>query len=268
MSKWEDFELACTTFLNQEYGGNFIHYGSNDSTLSDIQYSKDGIDIWIEAKMPEAQSGQFVLIQNYKKKIFTYSSRNKTLRTKNINRIIEFMNKDFEFYSNPGTSGIMMNLPSDLMYNTIKDMYQQKNVNFFITGTIDNFIIFPLKKLNDYFEIFAKYRVKKSGSSQISKNNLQDIKKTLNSQNIIFEFNLSQTPPTIITKSNLANKKIHGESYCYLFKTIDAGSNEYFIRRLSNTANANIIFSLKLKSNQNITDLKEFESAINFNSNI
>lgn len=38
MTVWEDFELKCTDYLNQQFGkyASFMHQGGTDSTVPDI----------------------------------------------------------------------------------------------------------------------------------------------------------------------------------------------------------------------------------------
>ena len=55
---------------------------------------------------------------------------------------------------------------------------------------------------------------------------------------------------------NLDKLRIKGEKYIYYFVKID--ENTFRIRKLSNTNNANVIFSINLKSHQLLNDLELF----------
>ncbi|WP_313018939.1 hypothetical protein [Acetoanaerobium noterae] len=55
---------------------------------------------YIEAKMPSAQSGQFVLLPDSDKKEFVFSPRNKSKIDENVQFIIDHMNKNFSKYEN------------------------------------------------------------------------------------------------------------------------------------------------------------------------
>ena len=44
-----------------------------------------------------------------------------------------------------------------------------------------------------------------------------------------------------------------------VYKRQDLGNDTYEIRKLSNTRNMTVIFSIKLKKSQDINDLAEFE---------
>src|SRR5699024_12543004 len=48
---------------------------------------------------------QFVLLPDYEKKEFVFSTRNKTKQNENTDFIIQYMNKNFERYANAGTTG-------------------------------------------------------------------------------------------------------------------------------------------------------------------
>ena len=95
MENWRKFELECVDYLNKTYGNYFSHLGFSDSTTSDIEYKKDEKSFCIEAKMPSAQSGQFVLLPDSDKKEFVFSPRNKSKIDENVEFIIDHMNKNF-----------------------------------------------------------------------------------------------------------------------------------------------------------------------------
>ena len=56
----------------------------------------------------------------------------------------------------------------------------------------------------------------------------------------------------------LCQKKFDIGKYTYYFSPAD--NNTYVIKRLSNTRNMNVIFSIKLKRTQDAQDLSEFEA--------
>lgn len=56
----------------------------------------------------------------------------------------------------------------------------------------------------------------------------------------------------------LFQKKFDIGKYTYYFSPAD--NNTYVIKRLSNTRNMNVIFSIKLKRTQDAQDLSEFEA--------
>ena len=254
MSDWRQFELECVDYLNKRYGRFFEHLGFSDSTTSDIEYNRGDKSFFIEAKMPEAQSGQFVLLPDLKNREFIFSPRNKSKIDQNVESIIEFMNSDFEKYQNAGTRGENLDLPQELVSDWIINSYKSLGVEFFITKG-DNFIIFPIHKYSKYFDINCKYRVKKSGSSSVPKSRQNDVKKKLQMMNFVFE---ELDNFMIKTVEDMDRVKFSVNDADYMIRLV--GDDIYRIRKLSNTYNANVIFSIKLKREQEPNDLLEFES--------
>ena len=57
-----------------------------------------------------------------------------------------------------------------ILANWIIQIYKDKGVKFFITN---NYTILPVERFQDYFDISAKYRTKRSGSRNVGKKNVQ-----------------------------------------------------------------------------------------------
>jgi hypothetical protein len=112
---WKEHEEECNKFLNETFGNTDIKFtlsGGSDSSKSDIKIVKnDELLSWIEAKMPNSQSGQFVVSSEDGK--FHESKRNKS---NNIfsDQIIDFMNNNYDSYSNCGTKGVRVDIPTEL----------------------------------------------------------------------------------------------------------------------------------------------------------
>ena len=195
MSNWENFEKNCKNYLTTNFGmfAKFEHCGGTDSSTSDILVNvKDESSFYIEAKMSTAQCGQFVLLINLNEKKFQYSSKNKTSENEYSKMIVDFMNNNFETFSNPGTK---------------------------------------------------VYREKKSGSSRLNNSNKSDFENAIKSTNMKYDF----VELDIISNEELNKMKISGNKYDYFLKKYDdTSNNKYEVRKLSNTKNANVIFSIKL----------------------
>ncbi|MDQ2085144.1 hypothetical protein RBH29_01675 [Herbivorax sp. ANBcel31] len=263
MEKWRAFENSCVDFLNCTYGSSdlkFIGTGQSDSTNSDIKVVKNGKSLFnIESKMPKSQSGQFVLLNNDYK--FIFSTKNKSNKNEFIDLIVNYINSNYETFKNVSTNSIPINLPTFIFENWIKGYYKNKDVRFLISsGRHSDFVIFPINKYGDYFEITGDFRVKKSGSRNLPKKYDGEIKE-------IFEKNFS--PCTILREEKKAylvtdyilpdKTKIQGNDYKFQF---NEHGNKYLVRTLSNTNNANVIFSIQLKKEQDEKDLNEFLNAI------
>lgn len=248
---WQEFEIFCLNYLTRVFGDYFFSRGGSDSTYSDIEYNDELINFAIECKMPQSQSGQFVLIPNDEYKTFDFSKKNKTSRALDgTEEIIRYVNERFDEFSSPSTKGVSLQMDSNVYERWIKAMYRQKNVEYIITSINENvcdenIVIFPLDKIGEYFDISCKYRVKKSGSRSIGKKKYKDACKMLKQSGIEF---VEVDGYQIYVEKKLINNIYIGEEGTYKFNLNTCEPDfTYMIRVLSNTFNANIIFSLKIK---------------------
>ena len=255
ISNWEIHERECYQYLKNTFGqdAEFIHHGGSDSTISDIQVrTKNGQSFWIECKSPQAQSGQFVAIP--KDGRFYFSERNKSLPNEISEFIINIMNRDFYKYSNAGTAGIGLDINSDIFAYWIKNMYKNKGVKYFIThSTTGKYVILPLDDISRYYSIGATFRAKKSGSSNVAKSSQEMV-----AQRIVESLNVSTSQIEYGVKMRvdsplIADKqKIEINGYVYMFSKTPDGC--FIIRRLSNTNNLNVIFSVSLKNESGLSE--------------
>lgn len=245
---WENFELACTEYLNVRFGyyAKFILQGGADSTTSDILVkTRKGEEFYMEAKHSPAQCGQFVLLPNIKTRMFEYSDGNKMPENQYSAEIMAYMNDYFDRFRDAGTNGEDIGIMNGayIFAQWIISAYKRKGVKYFITN---DFCILSIDKIQEYFDITAKYRIKRSGSSKVGKKNTGYVMDYITSHD------------NGITVSNTKNGKIFVESDTELHnKRFILAGNEYMfsrrnewyeVRKLSNTYNANVIFSIVLKS--------------------
>lgn len=261
MGTWQDFEKECCDYLNNNYGRWGISFrlsGASNSNAPDIMVYKGNIHILnIEVKMAKAQSGQFVV--KYENGRFVFSAENKTDAGDAV-AIIAHMNRNKEKYKNVGTKSISIDMDKDEFAKWIVAHYLEKNEPYVITKGEEGFIVVPIEKYTDYFKTTAAYRIKKSGSCDVSSANLVDIKAYFraNGKTPVFSF--------VGKKLYMKNypmrekEKFTVGKYDYMVSSID--HNGCYLRRLSNTNNANVIFSIELKSRQRQNDLREFEERI------
>lgn len=257
MKNWEDFEIKTTEFLNKTFGenANFEHLGASDSTVADIKVTTNNDKVfYIEAKHSPAQCGQFVLLPNIETHTFDYSKLNAVPINTYSKQIIDFMNQDFDSFKEAGTKGkeIIMANGAEIFSNWIIDFYKNKNVKFFITN--ENLIL-PIEKFSDYFNVKAKFRVKRSGSSSVGSCNLKKITDYINK-------NFNQTKIEVVgdklfvsSSNQLHNLRFVYDGFEYMFSQRE---DKYEIRKLSNTFNANVIFSIELKSGVSGISIKDF----------
>ncbi len=261
MSIWEDFEIQCTNYLNKTFGkkANFIHQGGTNSTTSDILVCRqDGYKYFFEIKHCPAQFGQFVLIPNLQTKTFDYSPLNVTPCNKFAKTIMDIMNKDFDNFKEAGTTGKNISFPNaqTVFTNWITTNYVKKNVKFIITN---NYKILPLEDFGNAFDVSAKYRIKRSGSSSIGKNNIQLVKNHLIKNYDINSIDILKDKLFIISNCNLHNKRfiINGNEFMFSNR-----GESYEIRKLSNTFNANVIFSIEINLNYRFLTINEIATLI------
>ena len=244
MKDWENFEIDCTNYLNKKFGkyAKFIHQGGADSTVPDILVkAQNGSSFYIDAKKSPAQCGQFVLLPDYETGTFRYSDRNANKLTSNTKIIISYMNEYFDIFKEAGTAGQDINFhnDSDIFADWIIQSYFDKGVRFFITN---NYTLFPIEQFNKYFNITAKYRVKKSGSSNVGKNKMELILNYILSQDYMITASYTIKDKLFVTSPKpLNNTHFIVDEKEYMFSKRD---NNYEIRKLSPTSNANVIFSI------------------------
>lgn len=259
MENWEIFENDCVDFLNNTYGSDdvkFVGKGKSNSTISDIEVIiNKKSTFFIETKMPKAQSGQFVLLIEGNK--FIYSPRNKEVENDYTNFIKDYINANFNFYENVNTSALAINLPDSYFAKWIKGHYINKGVKYVITSYKKKFIIFPINKYDDYFNVTANFRRKSSGSQPWPKkyfNNTEEyFKKDLSNEVCLTQKNNK----TFLESSNDLNKHQYSISDINCQLSLKA-ENMYEIRKLGKTKNPNVIFSVNCIKSQDRSDLDCF----------
>lgn len=261
MQNWEKFEKECAKHLKGKYKElSFKVTGGHDSNSNDIIVLKNNKKICsIECKMPNAQCGQFVLFIDKKNQTIVFSERNKTPYDKYVKAIIDEMMKNLDI--NNISSNENLPISEKSIINWVKNYYSTvKRAEYCITKQNSDYIIFPIKNIENYFSFSAKYRPKISGSSNPSKNNLEEIEQILSEiyNNYKLEFKGEECFVTI--KDSRDKIILFGDKYRYQFSK---ENKKYKIRRLSNTKNFNFIVSIRPKNLiQKESDLSNFEKHI------
>lgn len=199
---------------------------------------------YVEAKHCPAQCGQFVLLPNIATETFDYSRLNTTPINKYACAIIEHMNQSFETFKNAGTKGkiIEMSNGSDVFVEWIKNYYKSKGTEYIITN---NFEIFSIDDIENVFNVSATYRVKRSGSSNVGKGKFIKVKAYIENNYPITAIGTDGDRMIATSNNELHNIRFKIDGTEYMFSKRE---NVYEIRRLSNTFNANVIFSIELQS--------------------
>ncbi|MBU5455293.1 hypothetical protein [Caproiciproducens sp. MSJ-32] len=264
MTNWEIFENECVNFLNSNFGNNdikFIGKGKSDSTTSDIEVMVNNrVKFLIESKMPKAQSGQFVLLIEGDK--FIYSPENKTPENEYAHLIKDYINNNFNLYKDVSTRALEIDLPISYFTEWIKNHYIKKGVRFVITYYKNEFVIFPIEKYGDYFNVTANFRRKKSGSSELPQKYFNDVKEYFENKHPN-PFYLTQKGKKIFLQSDAQLNKYQfsiTDINCQLTFKEDEGM--YEIRKLGSTNNPNVIFSVECIKPQDNRDLILFINSL------
>ena len=93
--KWKTFELNCFNELVQQYSHlcKIKYIGESDSTQNDVEIKTSTRNFAVEVKSSIAQCGQFVLLPDNNK--FVYSPNNKYKINKECQKILDYMNDNF-----------------------------------------------------------------------------------------------------------------------------------------------------------------------------
>lgn len=263
MTSWEKFEISCTDYLNDTFGtyAVFTRQGGADSTVSDIFVeTKSGRTFYIEAKQSPAQCGQFVLLPDIETHTFQYSKKNAHPINFYAEKLILHMNQYFHTYCEAGTAGKEIRFPncSSVFSNWIIQVYQEKKTQFFITN---DFTILPIEQFQQYFDVTAKYRIKRSGSSSVGKRQCQLIMDYIFDHDYdIDNYCMDGNKLFVESAQNLHDRRfiLHGNEYMFSLRD----HNMYELRKLSNTYNANVIFSIKRKGHISGMNNGEFISVL------
>jgi hypothetical protein len=260
---WKTFEKESLAYLNEKFGKSgvkFHNFGAADSTVSDIEtVTLSGNRFFIEVKEPIAQCGQFVLFPDTLINRFSYSEQNKSQLNEFSKIIIDYMNQNFSVFNSVGTKGKSINIDDTIFFNWIKSYYRNKNVKYFISRK-NNWVIIPVENFENYFDASAKYRAKKSGSSNPSYDAINEIGYLLQEEKIQFGMEKKEKELFLTTSEDVSDKKLVGEKYGYMLRKIQ--SNLYKVRQLSNTINSNVIFTIELKEEQKKEDLLKFKNEL------
>lgn len=254
MAIWEEFEVQCTEYLNDRFGhyAKFFHQGGADSTVPDILVkANSGKSFYIDAKHSPAQCGQFVLLPDLNSCTFEYSRQNVNRINRYAEMIMDYMNQDFDAFREAGTAGKDIDMPngSDIFASWIIQTYRDKGAEFFITN---DYTILPIEQFSDYFKVSAKYRIKRSGSGNVGKSRINPVMDYIASHDyVITDSHVVGDKLFVSSSRNLHDSRFILRGIEYMFSL---RGDEYELRKLSNTYNANVIFSIRQKSTRGMSD--------------
>lgn len=206
--------------------------------------TKSGNSFYIDAKHSPAQCGQFVLLPDLDTGTFEYSRLNVNRINRYAEMIMDYMNEDFDAFREAGTVGKDIDMPngSDIFADWIIQAYKDKGAEFFITN---NYTILPIECFREYFDVTAKYRIKRSGSGNVGRSLLNPVMDYISTHNyVITDSRVDGDKLFVVSPHQLHNHRFILRGTEYMFSQRE---DWYELRKLSNTYNANVIFSIKLK---------------------
>lgn len=253
MGDWKEFEKLSVDFLKSNIRNKDIsikHFGNSDSTRSDIlvTFNKSGKSFYIETKMPTSQTSQFVVELDDNK--FAYGKNNTFKTNEYSEKIIDLLNKNFDYYKNVGKRGMEVSAPPDIALGWIKSNMNNKNVKFVMSKDSKGKIVsIPLENFNDFFDIKTILRRKRSGTNKLSKKYYDDFIKNIkiNFKNNIIKIYTKNNRLFVKFDMELSKEDCYIESDLllekrYYLSKID--KNTYQVKLTSSTNNPNIIFEL------------------------
>lgn len=259
MRKWEKLEENVLYWLNKNFSHicRFELNGGSDATVSDIFVTNKitNSQYYIEVKSEMSQAGQFVVTYDKENKSFRWSDSNKSNNNCHSQEIINFMNNFEYLFKDVTEKNLLINIDKKLCFDWIKTFYNQKNVKFFIVPYSGSYLISPIDKIDEIFDVKAIYRVKKSGSSSLPRRDFDKLKLLIKNAKFIEKNNKFY----MIVKDKIINTKtdIDKNDYHYRFVANFIIPNYedhiiYELRKLSKTRNPNVIFTINIKRKLNI----------------
>ena len=198
--------------------------------------------------MPTSQTSQFVVELDDNK--FVYGKNNTFKTNEYSEKIIDLLNRNFDYYKNVGKRGIKVSVPPDIALGWIKSNMNNKNVKFVMSKDSKGKIVsIPLENFNDFFDIKTILRRKRSGTNKLSKKYYDDFIKNIkiNFKNNIIKIYTKNNRLFVKFDMELSKEDCYIESDLllekrYYLSKID--KNTYQVKLTSSTNNPNIIFEL------------------------
>lgn len=254
ITKWQDLESKGAEFLNTLFPCvQFTGSGGSNANESDIIVTNQrGNTLFtIEAKMTPAQAGQITVVDDGS---FVLSEQSSNPDNTYTDQIINYLNDNYHKLSPAGRTGQALNIPENILINWVKHHYRSKG-NTWILSIAKNSILskssltlVPINKLERYFTVYSVFRIKQSGSQNVSKTRREEAIQAI-----------EEAYPSINRDTDI----IFDGKKMYLTAYIGPGkqrlNNGYFIgaikdnryvitrRNMTENPNPNIMFEIRLK---------------------
>lgn len=254
ITKWQDLESKGAEFLNTLFPCvQFTGSGGSNANESDIIVTNQrGNTLFtIEAKMTPAQAGQITVVDDGS---FALSEQSSNPDNTYTDQIINYLNDNYHNLSPAGRTGQALNIPENILINWVKHHYRSKG-NTWILSIAKNSILskssltlVPINELERYFTVNSVFRIKQSGSQNVSKTRREEAMQAI-----------EEAYPSINRDTDIVfdGKKMYLTAYIgpgkqrlnngYFIGAIK--DNRYVItrRNMTENPNPNIMFEIRLK---------------------
>lgn len=253
---WMQFEVDCTSYLNETYGKYFVHHGGGNSYLSDIECKKPEHNFFIECKMPKAQGGQFVLKPDFSTKSFVFSSKEPSagIWAEAIKKYLSD-EKVFDKVVN-GKEDVNQFIHTLVLIQWVKKAMIQKRVKYVISARVNakytgdfKVLLIPVEQIQNYFDISASYRFKYNGSKELSASDKSDsllrtIQSNFGGSNLRWEADGSLRSDTALRLSGNNSTLFGATNQSRGFSIREVAHNTYKINKLSNNGSMTMTFNI------------------------
>ncbi len=257
MSNWKDFEEETSNYLKEmlvDLDVEVEKFGEADSTTPDIEIrlNNSGKSFFVETKMPNSQTSQFVVeIINDR---FIYGRKNHYPSNDFSDEILDELNQHFDYYKTVGQSGFILPIPASIAFGWIVSNMKNKNVEFIISIDSNNKEkIIPVEQFDEFFNVKTVLRRKKSGSASLPKRYYEDFKNQISKKIKENEYSLFEhenrlyleTPLKLLREDLYIESEFINDKKYFLS---EKGNGIYEIKLTSSTNNPNVIFELSAKN--------------------
>jgi hypothetical protein len=183
-AKFEDRQLKCLNFLNkfiQVSGVTFVLKNTLDYGFCSIyvMYHANSFEcpkelFCIDVIFPDSQVGQITVIKKNKKYDLSKRCNKVSLNNKYTKNLVLYINRHFKKYAKPSLNGFIFD-DHKLIVNWCKEQFKIKKIQFVIctkVNDLDDFSIIPIGKIDRFFDIKGRFRIKQSGSDNITFKNI------------------------------------------------------------------------------------------------
>jgi len=182
---------------------------------------------------------------------FSFCDKSKNFSNKYTQEIIKYLNSNYSSFAGVNTASIHVDISDTTLYNWVKRIYREKNVEWIISSkkfnklTSNDLLFVPINEIENYFDIGIVFRRKKTGNTQIPGKDIIDFKEQLDLISKDYQIKKTNNKYLLTTNSRLSDFNI-GSRYLVSMTNVDC---QYYIKKKDINTNPNIMFQLNLKEN-------------------